>query len=148
MGLLISIGTSPVMLRAWEHKMQITVTGRHTDVSDSLRTYAEEKSAKLERFYDRVQTVEVVFDVDAGKQRCEMIARADHHTTFVAKELHVEAFAALDAAVKDIERQLNRHKEKHRNRKHPDGVRADHEPFASPASGDATDEFDDVGEPS
>lgn len=122
--------------------MRITVSGRHTDLSDSLRAYAEEKSAKLERFYDRVHAVDVVFDVDAGEHRCEIIARADHHMTFVAKEVCSEAFAALDAAVKDLERQLNRHKEKHRNRKHTEGVRTNHEPMVGPVgqSGDDDDE--------
>lgn len=108
--------------------MNITVSGRHVDVPPPLKTYAEEKCGKLERFYDRVQTVEIVFDMEAGKNRCEVIARADHHTTFVAKESHDDAYASLDAAVRDLERQLTRHKEKHRNRKHlTDG--SSHEPL-------------------
>ena len=112
--------------------MEITVTGRHAEISDGLKRYAEEKSSKLERFYDRVHTVEVVFDIDAGKQRCEIIARADHHMTFVAKETHVDPFASLDAAVRDLERQLTRHKEKHRNRKHQSPGRGEQEPLQGP----------------
>ena len=98
--------------------MNMTVTGRHVDVPAALKSYAEEKSAKFERFYDRVQSVEIVFDLEAGKSRCEIIVRADRQTTFVAKEIHDDAYASLDAAVRDLERQLTRHKEKHRNRKH------------------------------
>lgn len=113
--------------------MRITVSGRHMDVSDSLRAYAEEKSGKLERFYDRVHSVEVVFDVDAGKPRCEVIARADHQMTFVARESHTEIYAALDASVRDLERQLTRHKEKHRNRKHTAPARAETEPLSGPS---------------
>ena len=101
--------------------MRITVSGRHTEIPDRLKTYAEEKASKLERFYDRVQTVEVVFDQEANHLSCEIIAKADHHTTFIAKEQHADAFAALDATVRDLERQLSRHKERFRNRKHPDG---------------------------
>lgn len=105
--------------------MQITITGRHTDVPASLRDYVHEKSSKFERYYDRVQTVEIVFDVEAGKVQCEIIARADHHTTFVAKELRDDAFAAFDETARELERQLTRHKEKHRNRKHPDTDRVE-----------------------
>lgn len=101
--------------------MRITVSGRHTEIPDRLKTYAHDKGSKLERFYDRVQTVEVVFDQEANHHSCEIIATADHHTTFIAKEQHADAFAALDATVRDLERQLTRHKERHRNRKHPDG---------------------------
>jgi ribosome hibernation promoting factor len=101
--------------------MRITVSGRHTEIPDRLKTYTEDKASKLERYYDRVQTVEVVFAQEANHHSCEIIATADHHTTFVAKEQHADAFAALDASVRDLERQLSRHKERFRNRKHPDG---------------------------
>jgi putative sigma-54 modulation protein len=101
--------------------MRITVSGRHMEVSESLKSYVQEKAGKLDRFYDRVQNVEVVFNQEAGAHHCELIATADHHTTFVARESHADAFASLDAAVKDLERQLNRHKEKFRNRKHLTG---------------------------
>ena len=104
--------------------MRITVSGRHTEIPDRLKSYAHDKGSKLERFYDRVQTVAVVFDQEANHHLCEIIATADHHTTFIAKEQHADAFAALDASVRDLERQLSRHKERFRNRKHPDGPSA------------------------
>jgi len=88
------------------------------DVDEALRAYVEEKAGKLARFYDRVQSVDVVLDRQAGRHFCELIAHADHRNTFVAKEQHADAFASLDAAVKDVERQLSRHKERFRNRKH------------------------------
>ncbi len=121
--------------------MRITVTGRHTEIPDPLKTYSQEKAAKLERFYDRVQTVEVVFGLEKAKHVCEIIATADHHTTFVAKEMHTDAFASLDASVKDLERQLSRHKEKFRNRKHPDGPSAK-SPLESPVESPMSEEDD------
>lgn len=120
--------------------MQITITGRHADLSPRLKEYASEKADKLSRFYDRVQSVEVVFDQDGIRHRCEIIARADHATTFVAREEHAEALASLDAAVKDLERQLTRHKEKFRNRKHLTG-RGDKQ---SPAGATPAEEADDL----
>ncbi|MBI5763621.1 MAG: ribosome-associated translation inhibitor RaiA [Planctomycetes bacterium] len=104
--------------------MRIKISGRHMEMADSLKAYADEKAGHLNRFYDRLQSVEIIFDQEGGKVRCEMIATADHHTTFVAKETHADAFAAFDAAIKDVERQLTRHKEKHRNRKHLTGPEA------------------------
>lgn len=102
--------------------MQITVSGRHFDVSERLKSYAVEKAGKLERFYDRAQSADVVFDKEAQSHRCEIIVKADHQMTFVAKELNEDPYVALDATVKDLERQLNKHKEKFRNRKHPEGM--------------------------
>ena len=51
-----------------------------------------------------------------------MIARVDHRQTFVASELHDDVFASVDLVVDKLERQLTRHKEKLRNRKHPDSA--------------------------
>jgi putative sigma-54 modulation protein len=121
--------------------MQIKVIGRHTDVKESLKSYAEEKAAKLGKFYDRLHSVDVIFDIEAGSNRCEMIASGDHHTTFIAKEGHQDAFAALDAAAKDLERQITRHKEKFRNRKHTAG-RPDKSPLGGPVAETADDSED------
>jgi putative sigma-54 modulation protein len=101
--------------------MQINVIGRHMEVSDALRSYAEEKAKKFERFYDRVQSADIVFDIEGPLHRCDIIVRGDHHMTFVAKEEHENPHTAFDLAEKDLERQLTRHKERHRNRKHSGG---------------------------
>jgi len=110
--------------------MRITTSGRHMDLSEKLKSYTNEKAAKLERYYDRAQSAEVVYDREAGTHSCEVIVTADHHTTFIAKEANDDPYAALDAALKDIERQLTRHKERFRNRKHSGGQ--EQEPLASP----------------
>ncbi len=101
--------------------MQITVSGRHFEVTDALKAYVTEKAEKLERYYDRVQHVEVVFDEEAGSPIVEIIARADHHATFVAKHDDHDAYASVDQVIKELGRQLTRHKEKFRNRKHSGG---------------------------
>ncbi|MFQ5411609.1 MAG: ribosome hibernation-promoting factor, HPF/YfiA family [Phycisphaerae bacterium] len=116
--------------------MRITVSGRHMDLSDRLKSFVDEKVGKLERFYDRAHSAEVVFERQGDNHRCEIIVKADHHMTFIAKEEHEDPYAAADATLKDLERQLNRHKEKFRNRKHPDGL-GDREPLGEPPTGES-----------
>ena len=108
--------------------MQITVSSRHMDVNEALKSHVTEKAGKLARYYDRVHSVDVMFEEQAGSHVVEMIARADHHTTFIAKFDDSDAYASVDHVVKDIERQLTRHKEKFRNRKHL-GERTNNEPM-------------------
>ncbi len=98
--------------------MQISVSGRHLDLSPELRSYAETKAGKLSRFYDRVQSVEVILDGEAGGFEAEIIATAEHKNVFVAKERGEDMYAAVDLVMDKIGRQLNKHKEKFRNRKH------------------------------
>ena len=47
-----------------------------------------------------------------------MIVRADRKHTFVASEIGPDTFALIDLIVDKMERQLTKHKEKNRNRKH------------------------------
>jgi len=92
--------------------VQISVTGRHMEITDPMRTYAEEKVGKLTRYYDRIERVEVIFDIESTRQCVEMVVRADHKNTFVAQADAQDLYEAMDLALDKMERQLNRHKEK------------------------------------
>lgn len=98
--------------------MQIRVAGRHVEVTDDVREYVQCKVSKLPRFYDRIHEVEVVLDHESEQFTAEMIVRADRKHTFVASETGPDTFALIDMVTEKLERQLIRHKEKNRNRKH------------------------------
>ncbi len=99
--------------------MQLSVTGRHVDVSDSMRRYAEDKAGKLPRFFDRIESIEVIFEQEAMQHCVELVVRSDHKDTFVAKEAKGDFYEAIDLVCDKMGRQLTKHKEKLRNRKHP-----------------------------
>ncbi|HZZ43897.1 MAG TPA: ribosome-associated translation inhibitor RaiA [Tepidisphaeraceae bacterium] len=102
--------------------MIVTIASRHMDVTAPLKTYAEEKANKLNRYFDRIQEIEVVFDAGKDKTRVEMIVNAEHSSSFVAHHDEGDAYACIDGCVHKLERQLSDHKEKIRNRKHPEGA--------------------------
>ena len=99
--------------------MQVVVSGRHMTVDTALKQYATEKAERLIKFYDRIQSIEVVFEQDAGRPTVEFIVNAEHKNTFVGRDSGADHFAATDIVMDKLERQITRHKEKHRNRKHP-----------------------------
>ncbi|MBI4580959.1 MAG: ribosome-associated translation inhibitor RaiA [Planctomycetes bacterium] len=102
--------------------MDISVTGRHVEVTDSMRDYILEKVPRLRRLYDRIEAVQVVVDRDSTRIRTEFVLRTDHKQTFVAR-MSGEAFhESVDLAMDRMERQLHEHKEKIRNRKHRPGA--------------------------
>ena len=43
--------------------MQLSITGRHIDVTDALRNYVATKVNRLERHYDHITNVQVVLAV-------------------------------------------------------------------------------------
>lgn len=97
--------------------MQIVVTGRHVDVTEEVKDYAAGKADKLPRFYDRVQAIEVILDHEGDNFTVDMIVTAGK-SNFIAHEAGPDMFALIDLIVDKLERQLSRHKEKFRNRKH------------------------------
>lgn len=98
--------------------MEIRVTGRHVDVPDDVRDYVHEKLGRLERYYDRIHEIEVVFDHESEQFTAGVVVRAGHKHTFVASESGADAFALVDLVSDKLERQLTRAKQKERNHKH------------------------------
>lgn len=99
--------------------MQLTVTGRHIETTDSMRHYAEEKFGKLTRFYDRIESIDVILDQESNQHRVEVLVHADHKNTFVAQVDASDFYEAVDLVVDKLERQITRHKDRQRDRRHP-----------------------------
>jgi putative sigma-54 modulation protein len=97
----------------------VTVSSRHMDVSEALKTFATEKASKLTKYYDRIQEIEVIFDNKKESVLVEMIVNAEHKNLFVVHHGDGDAYACVDGCVHKLERQLSEHKKKFRNRKHP-----------------------------
>ena len=102
--------------------MLFTFTGKHIQITDAIRSYAEEKTSKLPRYYDRITQVEVIID---GSQKSnvgvEVIARGEHSRVFVVTETGVDAYRCIDLAVHKLGRQLRRKKTRERDNKHTGG---------------------------
>ena len=96
-----------------------TVSSRHMDVTEPLKNYAEQKTDKLHKYYDRIQEIEVILDSVKAGVRVEMIVNAEHKNMFIAHHDEGDAYACIDGCVDKLERQLSEHKKKVRNRKHP-----------------------------
>ena len=102
--------------------MLFTITGKHIEITDANRDHAEEKTAKLPKYYDSVTRVEVIIDgSEGGKMSAEIIARGEHNKVFVVTEIGDDVYKCIDLAVHKLERQLRRKKTKERNHKHISG---------------------------
>jgi putative sigma-54 modulation protein len=98
--------------------MEITVTGRHLEITPAIKQYATDKVSKLPRYFDRVLQINVIADRrDNHTFEAEIIVDAEHHEDFVAKASGPDLYACVDSAVDKLERQLTDHKERLRQRK-------------------------------
>jgi putative sigma-54 modulation protein len=103
-----------------ERHVDIIISGRHLEITDAIRAYAEEKAGKLPKFYDLVQSIEIILDGcgDAKVMRAEIIVGAEHKNRFVAHHESDDLYGCIDQALHKVQTQLTAHKERFRNRKH------------------------------
>lgn len=99
--------------------MNVTVVARHMDVTEAMRSYAEEKAAKLPRFFNGLQSLTVTFDLDAGSDVVEVVGTGTHKAVFVARHRGNDMYACVDQCMHKLEEQLRRHKDRVRDRHGP-----------------------------
>lgn len=98
--------------------MEITISGRHMEITEAIHNFATEKVSKLTRYYDRIPSIEVVIEKGGQAHEVEVIVhveRSDPHVVTISGQ---DVYACIDQAVDKLERKLTDHKEKLRNRKH------------------------------
>lgn len=96
--------------------MQITVTGRHFEISDPLRQHIEEKLGKLSRYLDDVTEAHVVLSVEKHRHLAEVTIQTSGAPIRGLEEMH-DMYQAVDAVIEKIGRQVKRRKDKDSDRK-------------------------------
>ncbi|NOU53067.1 ribosome hibernation promoting factor [Pseudoalteromonas sp. JBTF-M23] len=91
--------------------MQLNLTGRHVEITDSLRDYVNNKFAKLERHCDHINNVHVILDVEKLVQKAEATLHVNGGELFASTE-HQDMYAAIDSLIDKLDRQVIKHKEK------------------------------------
>lgn len=91
--------------------MQLSITGHHVDLTDSLNGYVEQKFGKLERHHDQITQVHVVLTIEKLAQKAEATAHVPGAELFAIAN-DVDMYAAIDQLVDKLDRQLIKHKEK------------------------------------
>jgi ribosomal subunit interface protein len=94
--------------------MQINVSGHHVEVTPALRDYVVTKFDRLQRHFDQITNTDVTLIVEKVMQKAEAtihVAGADLFATSESEDM----YSAIDALVDKLDRQLIKHKEKHRS---------------------------------
>ncbi|WP_376697098.1 ribosome hibernation-promoting factor, HPF/YfiA family [Wenzhouxiangella sp. EGI_FJ10305] len=99
--------------------MQLEVTGQNIEITQALKAYIAEKSERLERHFDNLISGHIVLHLEKLEHTVEGTITVGGRTN----PLHAEAksedmYAAIDALMDKLDRQVRRHKDKvtsHRN---------------------------------
>ncbi len=91
--------------------MQISITGHHLDITDSLKAHVQLKFEKLKRHFDNVADVHVILTVEKLEQKAEATVQISGAKVF-AEDVQPDMYNSIDNVVDKLDRQIIRHKEK------------------------------------
>jgi putative sigma-54 modulation protein len=100
--------------------MQINLSGHHVDLTTPLRDYVNSKVERLERHFDHVTDIHVVLGVEKLRHKAEATMHISGGDIFAEAE-EENMYAAIDALVDKLDRQLKKHKEKITNHHRGEG---------------------------
>ena len=102
--------------------MKIELHGRHVELNDRIREYAERKIGRLDRFLPDLRSARI--DLSHGSKRgrgdvftAQVTARTDDGV-LRAEEVDTDLFAAIDLAAAKLHRQAERYRGKRLDRWH------------------------------
>lgn len=91
--------------------MQINLSGHHIELTDALRDYVTGKFERIERHFERINNVQVILNVEKLKHIAEAKLNVNGGEVFANAE-DGNMYAAIDALVDKLDRQIIKHKEK------------------------------------
>jgi len=91
--------------------MQIQMTGKNTELTPAIRSYAEKKLQRINSLLDKINHIHLTFHIEKLNQ----IAEAN--ISLPGTQIHAEAssedmYESIDKLIDKISRQLSKHKEK------------------------------------
>ncbi|MDR3321147.1 MAG: ribosome-associated translation inhibitor RaiA [Synergistaceae bacterium] len=97
--------------------MDVRFVTRNAEASDEMKDFMERKLTKIEKFFNKISDVQVMLDYKRGMNIVEITAsvsglvmRGEDHSPDMRK--------AFDKSLKNIERQVKRHKDYLKDRSH------------------------------
>ncbi|MFN4034124.1 MAG: ribosome hibernation-promoting factor, HPF/YfiA family [Fimbriimonadales bacterium] len=91
--------------------VDVTFRSPHQDLNEAEKQYVRRKLSKLARFFHKIWTLDVTYELLRGQHRVAVLVDADGQK-FHHEETAHEFRAAVDAVVQKLEHQLARYKER------------------------------------
>jgi putative sigma-54 modulation protein len=98
--------------------MELIVKSRNGKVSERQQVYIKEKLSKLERYLDKISkvTVEIAEEQrrnEGNMHRAQVTLVGDHGILLRAEQRAADLFSAIDIVSDNLQRQIQRYKDKH-----------------------------------
>ncbi|VGO14160.1 Ribosome hibernation promoting factor [Pontiella desulfatans] len=92
--------------------MQVSITGRHVNVTDNVKAHVEDKLERCLGVFPRIESIKVILDTENRDQVAETIIQASNHIRITATEKSENLYDAIDRSIEHAERQMRKHRDK------------------------------------
>ncbi len=88
--------------------MQISVTGRHMQITDAIRDHALNTVQHGLREFPRILNVHVILDLEKYRHIAEIVVQAPNHIVVEAQHESNDMYVSVDGAVEKAAKQLRK----------------------------------------
>jgi putative sigma-54 modulation protein len=92
--------------------VKVSVTFRHTEPTDALKQYAEEKIHRLGKYFSQPLDAHVVLSVESKERQSAEVELHAHGTMIHGKEQTEDLYSAIDLVTNNLKRQVRKQKDK------------------------------------
>ncbi len=92
--------------------MQISITGRHMDISPAIREHAHERLERTLAEFPRILDVHLILDIEKYRHMAEVVIHAAKNVRVDAKEESDDMYASIDRAIDKAQKQLRKLRDK------------------------------------
>lgn len=95
--------------------MQVSITGRHVNLTDEHRQYVQDRLERLKKFFEDIMDVHVVVDKQKHRVMAEITILVNG-ITMHGEDVTENFYSSIDSVVNKIERQIKKHKDRFKAR--------------------------------
>src|SRR5688572_2906911 len=92
--------------------VKVSVTFRHTEPTDALKQYAEEKMHRLGKYFSQPLDAHVVLSVESKERQTAEVELHAYGAMIHGKEQTEDLYSAIDLVTGNLKRQLQKQKDK------------------------------------
>ncbi|MBN2162410.1 MAG: ribosome-associated translation inhibitor RaiA [Pontiellaceae bacterium] len=92
--------------------MQVSITGRHVNVTDNIKAHVEEKLERCLGMFPRIESIRVILDEEKLSKIAEVVIQGSNHIRISALEKSENLYDAIDRSIEHAERQMRKQRDK------------------------------------
>ena len=92
--------------------MQVSITGRHVNVTDNVKAHVSEKVERCLGLFPRIESIHVILDEEKLNKVAEVVIQGASHIRVSATEKSENLYDAIDRSIEHAERQMRKQRDK------------------------------------